>query len=55
MTNFILDTVAAIVVSVVGFTFEGDVVMNKTHCLTVDEKCEIYEQLVDEFQINARN
>lgn len=47
MTNFIISAVAAIVLSVVGFTFGGDVVVDNGHGLTTEEKCEIYENVVD--------
>lgn len=52
MTNFILGTVAAVVVSVVGFTYGGDVTVDSKHSLTTEEKCEIYEQVMAGFVVS---
>lgn len=52
MTNFILGTLAAVVVSVVGFTYGGDVKFDSKHGLTAEEQCEIYEQVMDGFIIS---
>lgn len=52
MTNFILGTVAAFVVSVIGFTYGGDVKIDSKHSLTAQEKCEINEQLMDGFIVS---
>lgn len=52
MTNFILGTVAAVVVSVVGFTLGGDVMVDSKHGLSAEEKCEIYEHVMDGFTVS---
>ncbi len=47
MRNFIISTLAVVVVVVVSFFLNGTKHVSNIHYLTNDEKCAIYEQVMD--------
>ena len=47
MRNFIISTLAVIAVVVVSFFLNGAKQASNIHNLTADEKCAIYEQVMD--------
>ena len=52
MRNFIISTLAVVAVIVVSFFLNGTKHVSNIHYLTADEKCAIYEQVMDEFIIS---
>ena len=49
MRNFIISTIAVIAVVLVSFFLNGTKHVSNIHNLTADEKCAIYEQVMDGF------
>ena len=49
MRNFIISTLAVVTVVVVSFFLNGTTHVSNIHNLTADEKCAIYEQVMDGF------
>ena len=47
MKNYIISTLAVVVVVVVSFFLNGAKHVSNIHNLTADEKCAIYEQVMD--------
>ena len=47
MRNFIISTLAVVAVVVVSFFLNGAKHVSNIHNLTADEKCAIYEQVMD--------
>ena len=47
MRNFIISTLAVVAVVVVSFFLNGAKQVSNIHHLTADEKCAIYEQVMD--------
>ena len=52
MRNLVISTLAVVVVVVVSFFLNGAKHVSNIHYLTNDEKCAIYEQVMDEFIIS---
>ena len=53
MSNFILGTVGTIVVAVASFfTLNDTQQVSNNHSLTAEEKCAIYEQVMDAFVVS---
>ena len=52
MRNFIISTLAVIAVVVVSFFLNGAKHVSNIHYLTNDEKCAIYEQVMDSFVVS---
>ena len=53
MTNFILGTVGTIVIAVASFfTLNDTELVSNNHSLTAEEKCAIYEQVMDSFVVS---
>lgn len=49
MRNFIISTLAVVAVVMVSFFLNGTSHVSNIHNLTADEKCAIYEQVMDGF------
>lgn len=52
MRNLIISTLAVVAVVMVSFFMDGTRHVSNIHNLTVDEKCAIYEQVMDAFVVS---